>query len=522
MDREDLLMKKLPVIALLVLITEGLVCKLLVTLHLRLNSDNTNAGLIAMEFWKHHNYLFSGIYLPSLDPYYFTELIPFHLVLQRITNYDPMVLRLTVFIIFIGVLAIFSVLVYKITNKGLIPSLVFAAMLANVNMTAYENVYALALTHTGTLFFTGILLLLVLYLKKASTLQLGLITVLIALVVLSDTIVVAWFVLPFLAAYFLVNQGRSRNLNMWVISWTLLAGLVSVIKSMFIDYLVPNPFAVQNQASIFSNALEIFRQLSLYLNTGLYHVLTGGQTPSSIDILFTLIFLTALCIAIWNLGHATDHIMKSFAVIMAISAALMFTGLTFTSLSEGTYRYLGFTAISVFMILSFFTNSKNQLYIFLIAILLISSATANISSVTNLDSQPNARVNELVDYMESNNITYAYAYYWDAGITTYLANEKVIVRPVIFTDSGFIPYKWNSCVRWYNERPTEYFVIRNNDSQSNTPDAFVTAYKPDRVLYCGNYTLYHYSGLNATSVYDTWTLDEGNSWLRFKQRYLEG
>jgi len=163
-------------------------------------------------------------------------------------------------------------------------------MLANVNMTAYENVYAQALTHTGTLFFTGILLLFVLYLKKASTLQLSLITVLIALVVLSDTIVVAWFVLPFLAAYFLFNQGRSRNLNMWVISWTLLAGLVSVIKSMFIDYLVPNPFAVQNQASIFSNALEIFRQLSLYLNTGLYHVLTGGQTPSSIDILFTLIF----------------------------------------------------------------------------------------------------------------------------------------------------------------------------------------------------------------------------------------
>ena len=156
------------------------------------------------------------------------------------------------------------------------------------------------------------------------------------------------------------------------------------------------------------------------------------------------------------------------------------------------------------MILSFFTNSKNQLYIFLIAILLISSATANISSVTNLDSQPNARVNELIDYMESNNITYAYAYYWDAGITTYLANEKVLVRPVIFTDSGFIPYEWNSCVRWYNERPTEYFVIRDNDAQSNTPDAFVTAHKPDRVLYCGNYTLYHYSGLNATSVYDTW------------------
>lgn len=522
MDRKDILLKKLPVVALIALIIEGLVCKLLVTLHLHLNSDNTNAGLIAMEFWKHHNYLLSGIYLPSTDPYFFTELIPFHLVLQEITNYDPMVLRLIVFIIFIGVLVIFSFLVYKITNKGLIPSLVFAAMLANVNMPAYENVYAQALTHTGTLFFTGILLLLILYLERASTLQLSLITVLIALVVLSDTIVVAWFVLPFLAAYFLVNQSRSKNLNRWVISWTLLAGLITVIKSLFIDYLVPYLIGVQKQASISFTALEFFHQLSLYLSASLYHILTEGQSPSSMDILLTLVFLTALFIAIWNIGHATNHIMKSFAVIMTISAAIMFAGLTFTSLSEGTYRFLGFTAISVFMILSFFTSSKNQLYIFLIAIILISSATANIYSVTNLDSQPNARVYELIDYMKSYNITYAYADYWDAGVTTYLANEKVLVRPVIFTDGGFIPYKWNSCVRWYDERPAEYFIICNNDAQSNTPNAFVTAHKPDRVLHCGNYILYHFSGLNATSVYDTWNLDKGNGWLRFKQKYLEG
>jgi len=521
-DRKQILLKNLTVIALIVLIIEGLVCKLLVTLRIQMNSDNTNAGLIAMEFWKHHNYLLSGIYLPSPDPYFFTELIPFHLVLQRITNYDPMVLRLTVFIIFIGVLVIFSFLVYKVTNKSLISSLVFAAMLANVNMPAYENVYALALTHTGTLFFTGIMLLLVLYLGRASTLQLSLITVLIALMVLSDTIVVAWFVLPFLAAYFLVNQGRSTSLNMWVVSWTLLAGLVTVIKFLFIDYLVPYQFSVQKQISISFKALEFFRQLSLYSSASLYHILTGGQSPSPVDIVLALVFLTALCIAIWNMGHATNPIMRSFAIIITISATIMFVGLTFTSLSEGTYRYLGFTAISVFMLLSFYTSSKNQLYISLIAIILISSAATNIFSVTNPDSQPDAKVYELIDYMKSYNITYAYADYWDAGRTTYLANEKVLVRPVIFTDSSFIPYEWNSCARWYDERPTEYCIIGNNDTQSNTPNAFVTAHKPDRVLHCGNYTLYQFSGLNATSMYDTWNLDKGNGWLLFRQKYLKG
>jgi hypothetical protein len=521
-DIKRILMKHLPIVALIVLIIEGLVCKLLVTLHLHLNSDNTNAGLIAMEFWRHHNYFLSGIYLPSLDPYFFTELIPFHLVLQEITNYNPMVLRLTVFMIFIGVLVIFSDIVYKITNKGFIPALVFAALLANINMPAYEKVYALALTHTGTLFFTGILLLLILSLERASTLQLSLITVLIALMVLSDTIVVAWFVIPFFAAYFLVNHNRSKSLNMWIISWTILAGLVTVIKSLFIDYLVPNIFNVQKQSNMSINAIDFFRQLSMYMNIGVYHILTEGQNPSFVDILLTLVFLTALCIAIWNVGHATNPSMKRFAIIMTLSAAIMFAGLTFTSLSEGTYRYLGFTAISVFMILSFFTSSKNQFYIFLIAIILISSATANIFSVTNLDSQPDARAYELINYMEANNITYAYADYWDAGIITYFSNEKVLVRPVIFTDNGFIPYEWNSCVRWYNEKPTEYFIISNDDSQSNTPNAFVTAHKPDRILHCSNYTLYHFSGFNATSVYDTWSLDKGNGWLRFKQKYLKG
>lgn len=73
----------------------------------------------------------------------------------------------------------------------------------------------------------------------------------------------------------------------------------------------------------------------------------------------------------------------------------------------------------------------------------------------------------------------------------------------------------------FDERPPEYYIIANKDNLStNTPDAFLAVHGPDQVLRCGNYTLYHISGEKAATVYASWYLDKGNSWLRFSHKFL--
>jgi hypothetical protein len=50
--------------------------------------------------------------------------------------------------------------------------------------------------------------------------------------------------------------------------------------------------------------------------------------------------------------------LRSITVVMGVAAAIIFAGVTFTSLSEATTRYLGFIVVSVFMLLQHGTWTK--------------------------------------------------------------------------------------------------------------------------------------------------------------------
>lgn len=109
----------------------GLASKLFISIYFRLDSDSVGMGLMSMEIGKHNNYLLSGYHLLSSDSLVFTELIPFHLIPQILTNYNPLSLKIITFLIFVLSIIILAYLVYFVSGN-IFHALLFGALAANI------------------------------------------------------------------------------------------------------------------------------------------------------------------------------------------------------------------------------------------------------------------------------------------------------------------------------------------------------------------------------------------------------
>jgi hypothetical protein len=142
---------------LVIFIIYGLVTKLLISLNLDLNSDLTYPGIVSLEIWKHHNVFLTGFYLFSLDSGLLHDIIPFHLIPQIISNYDPNALRLVAYALFVAVILVFSYIIFLLTDSR-IKSLLFMALVSNLQPLSYSY-YALPSCHIATILFAGIFFL---------------------------------------------------------------------------------------------------------------------------------------------------------------------------------------------------------------------------------------------------------------------------------------------------------------------------------------------------------------------------
>ena len=97
--------KWLAVAILAVLIVYGLGAGLMYSLNFELSSDTVVPGVVAKEVFSNGNFQFE---FPVNDPYLFTDIYTFHLLPQVLSGYDPTVLRLTAFAMFLILIAIFS------------------------------------------------------------------------------------------------------------------------------------------------------------------------------------------------------------------------------------------------------------------------------------------------------------------------------------------------------------------------------------------------------------------------------
>jgi hypothetical protein len=222
------------ILLLIIFIIYGLIEKLLICLNKSLNSDEVIAGIASREMLVHKDYLLSQYYFSSATSNIFSDILPFHLLPQLISNFDPYAIRIMAFVIFLLVVIIFSYIIFRITNEK-INGLIFAALLSNLWAGSF-GFYSMATSHNATLFFTGVFLLL--FIKNIYTINLGsvLSILLLNLIVFSDTIIIAWFVIPFIAIYILFLKEKDSSANLMV----SLIGLTTVITYIIKTYFISN------------------------------------------------------------------------------------------------------------------------------------------------------------------------------------------------------------------------------------------------------------------------------------------
>lgn len=454
------------ILLLIAFIVYGLFDKLLFSLNLSLNSDSVIAGILSREIYVHKNLFLSQFYLPNRTPHIFSEILPFHLLPQIISNFDPNAIRIMSFIIFLLILFVFSYLIFKITGN-IINGLIFAALLSNLWTGSFEF-YIMPTSHNGTLLFTGIFLLLFIY----RTLELNLISILsillLNLIVFSDSIILIWFVVPLAVFYILFFKDKNYNSNLMILLTLLTTLLTYIIKTFFISNFVSDALFLKDIRTIFEVGIPLYIEGLLYLiNNNLYSIYNTSNLSNYL-IIFSFALLSYYSIK-YILSDQNIRAKKTY-YFFATSAIIVFLGYVSTSISIdfGTTRYLTLTALSIYVLISL-SYTKKSVYIFLIFLVLFSSAYSNIAPLKTLDFQPNKPQLELIEYLKNNGLQFGLGDYWNSNIITYLSKEEVIIRPIVIYNGIIYPRIWYSSEKWFSGEAmdSKFFVISgNNDAIS--------------------------------------------------------
>lgn len=480
---------------LFLLILYGLYLKFYFSLTLLLNSDDVSPGLVCREVFVHGNYFLQGYYFPAPDPHIFTEKIPFHVLPQLLTGYDPKALSLSAYVIFIAVLITYSILIYSMT-KRVRNSLIFASLLANIPMSA-NPFFLQPEIHVGAIFFIGVLLLI--YLNSINgRLNIFFYLLILALTTFSDSIIILWYFIPFFATHALLvllsKPFEMRKLSIPFVSG-IIVSLVYLVKEHIPTFDSFHTKLITSSGLFFNHLLLFFKGICQLYNNDLYEFSNTHQ----LNIRVIIAVIIAIGIIYFVLSNISKEFGQSPAWCLFVFISIIFISIiyVFTTIAVdiSTTRYFSFQLILYLSILALIYSQDmkfQKVYIFLLLSLIIINAGSNTEILKRGNEQPNQEQYELINYLEESNLTLGYGDYWDSNLITYLSKEKIVIRPVTFTNAKIIPFRWLACERWFNEQTNidgNLFVIQNNNQKEAIED-FVHKNPPKKILRSGNYKIY--------------------------------
>lgn len=522
--------KQVIIVVFSILVAFGLLCGLLYGINQNLNSDSVVPGLVAMELFEHGYIQFT---YPVDDPYIFTDIYPFYLVTQLISGYSPLVLKLTAYFIFLLVVAAFAYIVYK--YSGTVNALIFAALLVNLSPAAY-NVFITPEYHVGTLLAAGVMIYIFDFnrLKGISTYRMLAYAIFVALIVVSDSLIIATFLIPYAACYLLFYRNKFKkavpktrseiNASKGTAVWSskdiknidIMAGLLVIVPGIawllktfeptsLYQYICFNPHStgLTGLGQAFSVDIpRYFQDLAFLVSQGIYSLLTFQF--GLLDIVAAVIFLAVLIYSATRLNARAGYLYTMFL----LSGVFTFLGFVFLDRAVDLWaaRFLNFTAVSVFMLIALAYNERseekvknvslNTIFLAAIFILLLTTIPANLQTVTGLGYQPNTDEYGLIGYLQENNIDQAYSDYWHANILTYLSGEDLQICSVDVKDNQLkvLLYTWLGSSRWYlgihdnpviiADKKDEFYGEMQNivSLHPDTPPKNISYYK-DYVIY---------------------------------------
>jgi hypothetical protein len=500
-------------ILLLVGIAAGLIFKLIISLNLSLSSDMVYSGMVCREIWVHQNVFLNFFYTPSVGPYYFSEIIPFQLIPQIITNFNPVALKVMTFIIFCLLVAVFSCLIYKIT-KNITNTLIFAALVSLLTPMAY-NWYDWPSSHTATIFWIGILLLLLFEFPKVKIQNYILALVVLLLVVFSDSIILLWFVIPALMYYiyfYFVKDYKNINLKLlaakslnakgfsFVFISIILMGFVIIYEKYFIPFFLSysplelvGPGTIQNNFNLFIQGF-----FSIY-NDSLFKLVSFSQQLSPLDYL-TIVASGALLVYSLLLVRRIIH--EKIFIFIFISGIFMAGFYILTNLPKDfiSTHYLGFLGITLFIVIALCFQKNNKYFLTVVILVVLLNGALNVTYIAGLKGTQNQEQYNVITYLEENQLNLGFGDFWDANLLTYLSGERVTVRGILAAGNQIAPFRWHSAEHWYSlGKVDKLFILVKNDTANrpfindDTINSYLVTHPPAEVLQYSKYHIYVYN-----------------------------
>lgn len=488
----------------------GLTGKFIISQTFDLTSDTVLSGTIAMEFFVHHNYFMTNFYQPVLDPWYFTEILPFHAIPQLISNYHPAVLKSVEFVIFCLTILVFSILIYKI-SKNITNSLIFAALVSNLPPLSYWG-YAQPSSHVSTILVIGIILLLLYDFPNVKKRNYAIALVLLILIAFSDSIIIPWLVAPGLIYYFYF-YGKNLKAFWFVCLSVLLIGIVTFVKLNYIPTLVSSaspaalvipqlnsPYHFVSLEAIKNNILSFFLFIGLIYHYSFYSVIMNFAKISLINIIS---LLASFSLLLYSLSLAIRKIQDKFYIFFICSGIVIFFLWVLTDFSApgiGVLRYLIFLPLLLFAGIAISYKNNDKYFTILIVVCLLFTGFSNIEYIEKSKSIPNKQNYQLIDYLKANELDFGFGSYWEANINTYLSGESIIIRPVFITHGQMTPMRWTSALSWYETSSVnKYFIISQNDgtgffNNKNVEEYIAQNHSCSQVLKYKGYTIYVFEG----------------------------
>lgn len=438
-------------------------------------------GIVSLELVKHKNYLLSDCYLPSANPYIFSDYLPFHIIPQILTNYNPFYIKFMSFIIYFLIIVVFSIVIYNFT-QGRSNALIFAALAANASPTLFfylsQPVY-----HNATILFTGLFILLffkvgpmMIEYKLHSNTIFALI--LLILIVFSDSIILAWFVIPICLCHLMLYKTKNFKSHLLILFIFIFSVFTHIYKSNYLKNFLPGYVQIVSYPDIIGKDIPLFiKSMAELLGLSLNDI-TPLSTYMYLCILFVICCLVLLYYASINLlRNNYSQSVKYFIYYLIISACIIFLGYIGTTLCvniEST-RYLTFSALSIYLIFSLTHNKRNHMVTFSVLIILLFSSIGSYTWASSLSNQfnmqlwdvPNNEELQLIDFLQENNLTYGLGDYWDSNLITYLSNEKIIIRPYSTNTGEIDAFRWASCENWFengSEVHHNYFIVTKENN----------------------------------------------------------
>jgi hypothetical protein len=497
-------------IFLVISIVSGLALKFLISQSISLTSDHAY-GLATREIFVNQNFFLINFYYPQVGPYYFTDIYTFQLVPQIVSNFSPFALKFVGFITFCLVILAFSFLIWKI-SQNLTCSLIFAALVANLTPLSYYH-YA-QIYHVGAIFFIGILMILLIRFPNTKIHILVISLIILLLIVISDSLIIIWFVLSGLLYYaysYYISKIDWRNLTKIGIKKIDITGLwfviVSVIAVLWANSLIKNiryltsylaPLSTVGPGTALQQAVMFCKNIILLYNSTIYGFFFS---EGNLNILDYLTLIAAIALALYSIFLLRENINNKLIIFCLCS---LITGILVFSVTNVTpeVRYLLFYGIILFVSISVMYKKDDRIFLSLVLCVLIFNGASNFAYVQTMDNTPNQHEYDLIAFLEANNLHYGMADFWDSNIISYISNGTVIIRAVVPSGDTLFPFKWLSAESWYsNDEAKKFnFILIRNSTPLERPflnhgniQPYLEAHPPDTVLYWQDYVVYIYN-----------------------------